>query len=96
MALCIWEHDDLYVGIPWKSNLIDHPQNHHVFWHVLAPMKKSGFRAAVAGRMTIPHMSSILWCGKAQKKNYPQLATMDGILFTILQMEFTLPNYDGW
>jgi hypothetical protein len=71
MALCIWEHDDLYVGIPWKSNLIDHPQNHHVFWHVLAPMKKSGFRAAVAGRMTIPHMSSILWCGKAQKKLSP-------------------------
>lgn len=60
------------------------------------PDEKSGFRAAVAGRMTIPHMSSILWCGKAQKKNYPQLATMDGILFTILQMEFTLPNYDGW
>ena len=54
----------------------------------LAQMTKSGFRAA-AGRMTIPHMSSILWCGKA-KKNYPQLATMDGILFTILQMEFTL------
>ena len=36
----------------------------------LAQMTKSGFRAA-AGRMTIPHMSSILWCGKAKKKLSP-------------------------
>ena len=78
------------------------------FLHVLAQMKKSGFRAAVAGAKKTscgneeraddhpPHVidSSVV----RPKKNYPQLATMDGILFTILlQMEFTLiPNYDSW